>query len=180
MSNNKDQAIEKILSFIESNEKVALMTGTNMFKKHELVFKTITENFVGSRILLRTSSLDNAKVFMKATGTLKTGVPYNLNGSTVYIDTVTRSTWDKTPSDLDFAIIYPLMPLTKQKLREELLKDITFFKNIKKILLVSSQDTFDMSWAEDFIKTKIIYDVLEEDPDYHYRVLEDLKRYNLK
>lgn len=58
--------------------------------------------------------------------------------------------------------------------------DITFFKNIKKILLVSSQDTFDMSWAEDFIKTKIIYDVLEEDPDYHYRVLEDLKRYNLK
>lgn len=108
MSNNKGQAVEKILSFIESNEKVALMTGTNMFKKHELVFKTITENFVGSRILLRTSSLDNAKVFMKATGTLKTGVPYNLNGSTVYIDTITRSTWDKTPSDLDFAIIYPL------------------------------------------------------------------------
>ncbi|MCY9431285.1 hypothetical protein MOF37_18295, partial [Bacillus spizizenii] len=60
----------------------------------------ITENFVGSRILLRTSSLDNAKVFMKATGTLKTGVPYNLNGSTVYIDTVTRSTWDRTPNDL--------------------------------------------------------------------------------
>ncbi|ASB89331.1 MULTISPECIES: hypothetical protein [Bacillus] len=179
MNNNKDQAIEKILSFIESEEKTALMTGTNMFRKHELVFKTITENFAGSRILLRTSSLDNAKVFMKATGALKTGVPYNLNGSTIYIDTVNKRTWDKTPNDFDFVIVYPLKPLTKQTLREELMKDLNFFKNVKKILLVSSQDTFDMSWADEYAKTKIVYDVLEEDSEYHYRVLEDLKKYNL-
>ncbi|MBK4208843.1 MULTISPECIES: hypothetical protein [Bacillus] len=179
MSNNKEQAIGKILSFIETDEKIALMTGTNMFKKHELAFKTITENFAGSRILLRTSTLNNAKVFMKATGALKTGVPYNLNGSTVYIDTVNKRTWDKTPTDFDFAIVYPLMPLTKQTLREELMKDLTYFKNVKKIMLVSSQDTFDMSWADQYTKTKIVYDVLEEDSEYHYRVLEDLKKYNL-
>ncbi|MEC2046318.1 hypothetical protein MHH84_11120 [Bacillus sp. FSL K6-1109] len=102
-----------------------------------------------------------------------------MNGSTVYIDTVNKRTWDKTPTDFDFAIVYPLMPLTKQTLREELMKDLTYFKNVKKILLVSSQDTFDMSWADQYTKTKIVYDVLEEDSEYHYRVLEDLKKYNL-
>ncbi|WP_368223579.1 hypothetical protein ABQ613_06955 [Bacillus velezensis] len=177
--NNKTQAIKKLLTFIESNEKIALVTGTNMYKKHELVLKTITENFVGSKIMLRTSSLNNAKEFMQASRALKTGIPYNLNGSSIYIDTITKSTWGNTPNDLDFAIVYPLMPLTKQKLREELMQDITVFKNIKKILLVSSQDTFDMSWTEKYTKTKIVYDVIEEDPEYHNRVLEDLKRYNL-
>ncbi|PCK18156.1 hypothetical protein CEY02_19285 [Bacillus pumilus] len=69
--------------------------------------------------------------------------------------------------------MYPLKPLSSEKLRTEALSNLLDRVKVKKLILVSNQDALDLTWAAS-INTKIVYDSLEDDPEYHQRVIDDI------
>lgn len=50
--NGREQAEEKIIDFLKSDERVAIVTGTHMFEKHKLVVRVLDENLQNAKILL--------------------------------------------------------------------------------------------------------------------------------
>lgn len=75
------------------------------------------------------------------------------------------------------AVVYPLKSIENERLREDLIRNLIETYNVRKLIFVSSQDTFDLSWTNP-IKTKIVYDSLEDDPEYHQRVLDNMEKFD--
>ncbi|WP_175559528.1 hypothetical protein [Virgibacillus salinus] len=50
------------------------------------------------------------------------------------------------------------------------------FRQTQKVFIVSSFDTVDLSNLSEYSPIEVAYDVLEEDPDYHQRVLDNLNK----
>jgi hypothetical protein len=184
--NTRKNAVNQLVKFIKSDsEKVVLIKGTNQFKKHSLVISLITQYECFKQGLFRSNSLQDIGLFLEQAGyqnvmgkKFAAGKSYNLSGIIFCFDSLfTRSIWGKSPNELDFALVYPLDSLceSKKELRNELLKDILNWKNIKKVFLVTCTDVrHDYTWLNDFVDRTVIYDADEEDPEYHQRVL-DLK-----
>lgn len=179
---NRENTVNLLFEFIDSDtEKVVLLKGTHQFEKHSLVLAFITQLRFFEKGVFRSNSLQNIPLFMEyagfknARGKLAAGQEYILQGTSLYFDSVlTRSTWSKTPTDLDFALVYPMDVFRKSKefLKEEFLDDLFRFKNIKKIFLVTFTDVQDdYSWLNEYVDRTIIFDAEDEDPDYHQRVL---------
>jgi hypothetical protein len=57
--NNKDSLIKNVLDFLENNEKVVLITGTNQYEKHKTVIAILNKYRPKSKILFRTNSMAN-------------------------------------------------------------------------------------------------------------------------
>ncbi|MFV9832892.1 hypothetical protein A4A36_07365 [Bacillus subtilis] len=174
--NGKVQAEEKIVEFLNSEERMAIVTGTHMFEKHKLVLNTLEDSLEGANILFRSSVMDNVSYFLQSTKALKTGTPYRTLNNTVFVDTVNKRTWDKHDSLIHVAVVYPLKSIENEKLREDLIRNLIETYNVSKLIFVSSQDTLDLSWTNP-IKTKIVYDSLEDDPEYHQRVLDNMEKF---
>ncbi|WP_144626250.1 MULTISPECIES: hypothetical protein [Bacillus] len=170
--NGREQAEEKIIDFLKSDERVAIVTGTHMFEKHKLVVRVLDENLQNAKILFRTSNMRMAAHFLNNDNPMKTGRPYNGENCTFFVDTVNKKTWDKH-GNINIAIIYPLKPVSDNKIRKEIIENLFDFHGIQKLFFVSSQDTLDLTWAAS-INTKIVYDSLEDDPEYHQRVIDDI------
>jgi hypothetical protein len=184
-ANNKENAVKELIEFINSDEKVILIKGTHQYEKHSLVLKLLTHSKDFKKGLVRSNSLQNIPTFLGHAGfkgllgkRFAAGTPYNLNGTIVYFDSLfTRSTWGKSPIELDFAMIYPMDSFceSKKDLKDELLDDILRWKNIKKIFIVTWTDLrHDYQWLNEYVDRTVIFDAEDEDPEYHQRVL-DLK-----
>ncbi|MDM5298191.1 hypothetical protein QUF51_08460 [Bacillus pumilus] len=171
--NGREQAEEKIINFLKSDEKFAIVTGTHMHKKLDLVINVLCDHLIGENILFRTYTLENASRFLKSSTKLKTGVAYRGGLNNIYIDTLKERTWGKHGDPIHTAVVYPLKPLSSEKLRTEAISNLLGRVKVKKLILVSNQDTLDLTWAAS-INTKIVYDSLEDDPDYHQRVIDDI------
>lgn len=129
----------------------------------------IIEFLFSENILFRTYTLENAKSSTK----LKTGVAYRGGLNNIYVDTLKERTWGKHGDSIHTAVIYPLKPMSSEKLRTEAISNLLDRVKVKKLILVSNQDALDLTWATS-INTKIVYDSLEDDPEYHQRVIDDI------
>lgn len=171
--NTRNEATMQIKRFLSSDEKYCLVTGTHQYEKHRLVLRILAEYYKKGKFLFRSSTMLNASQFLGSKKKLETGMRYDLKDNNLYVDTVQKRTWMKTPNHIDIAVIYPLMPLVKKSLLDEITEDLGD-RGAQKIFFVSSFDTIDTTSIEEYNPFKIIYDVLEEDPAYHQRVLDNL------
>lgn len=180
---NRKQAIEEISSFLESRNRILLLTGTYQEQKHVLALSLILTNFPAySRILFRTNStrdLDNvlAPVFNGPIH-LQRGVPISVGRSELYTDTIAPRTWRSSPNDIDLGIIYPLDSLDYES-GGECVQDL-IRRNARKIFLISWTDNKDFEWTNQFNPVTVVFDAEEENPDYHRRVVEYLQQYSIK
>ena len=65
----------------------------------------------------------------------------------------------------------------KDEQRKEILNDL--IKNtVHKVFIVSWTDSYDYSWLDEFrIDRTVVFDAMEEDIDYHNRVIQHINEY---
>lgn len=182
--NNRGNAIKQIHEFINSeNEKVMLIRGTHQYEKHSLVLELLEQSKNLKTGVFRVTNFQNVPLFLKQAGydvpmnkTITSGKPYQLKNKIIYFDSLpTKSTWRNTPSELDFAIVYPMDSFCdkKKEVKEELMRDILESKNIKKVFIVSWTDVrWDYEWLKPYVDRSIVFDAEEENPEYHKNVLK--------
>jgi len=177
---NRQQAIEKIADFIKSDRKILLLTGTHQHEKHKIVLQVISRTVSSpSSILFRVNSMDNVGSFLKTPGTrYQTGTPYNLARHKLFIDSINSSSWKKTKTEYDFAVLYPVDSVLKVKNKQDILEDLCIDRRIGKIFIVSwtDHDCDDYScFSKYIIDEHVVFDAEEENPAYHARVLTHAK-----
>ena len=174
--NTEEKATQNILSFIRSDKKFLLLTGTHQNKKHILVLSLIFSRYPSpANILFRANSSRNIELFLSPLIKLlrfpKTGAPINIQGGyRLYVDTMNPRSWHSSPSNIDVAIVYPIDSL-KYDEGDDCVQDL-MGRNVKKIFLVSWTDNKDFSWTDQFNPIHTIYDAEEEDPKYHKRMVD--------
>ncbi|WBF54890.1 hypothetical protein HXV90_02985 [Lysinibacillus sp. JK80] len=183
-SNNRENAILQIRNFLDSDsEKVVLIKGTHQYAKHSLVLRTIYSEKGFKNGLYRTNSLQHVSDHLEQAGfklnkksKITSGKTYNFGNINLYFDSLnTKSTWRNTPNNLDFALVYPIDSFSKSNTHNivEFINDILSQKNINKIFIVTWTDIKqDYSWLEQYVDRTITFDVEEEDPEYHQRMLD--------
>lgn len=99
--NNKYSLINNILNFLENNEKVVLITGTNQYEKHKTVIALLNKYCLKSRILFRTNCMSNIynESFLGWTGYLKkkikSGETFKISKNYYQVDSFnTEQTWN--------------------------------------------------------------------------------------
>lgn len=181
--NNKDSLINNILNFLENNEKVVLITGTNQYEKHKTVIAILNKYCPKSKILFRTNSMSNIydESFLGWTGYLKkkikSGETFKISKNYYQVDSFnTERTWYQTDINFDYAILYPLDACLRNNSLEKVLNNLLNEKNIKKIFLISWTDSkyYNYEKFSHYYSQRFIYDALEEDPEYHKRVLNNI------
>ncbi|OBW56806.1 hypothetical protein A9987_22805 [Bacillus cereus] len=168
--NNQEVASREITEFLQSsNEKVMLIKGTNDYKKHSLVLKIINENKSLKRGLFRSNTLERVSVFFKDADL---EIPHDAGkpaGNTLLVknkffsfDSFNKSTWGKTPFELDFALIYQIELYNKKtnELKEAFINNILEEKSINKIFIVSNvDDKGDYAWLDRCVNRTIEFNV---------------------
>lgn len=170
--NTGTQATQKILSFLQGDEKYLLLTGTHQYKKHALALAiTLSEYPPPTTILFRADHMRGLRVHLKLDREPKPRKPIVVHdGHTLFGDTINPKTWRSSPRNIDVAIVYPVDSL-KYDAGGECVRDLTR-RGAKKIFLVSCTDNTDFSWTEYFNPVHVTYDAEEEDPEYHRRMIE--------
>ncbi len=174
--NTRKKAITGIVSFINSDHRVLLLTGTYQNEKHVLALHTIFAAYEApATILFRVNHSRNIDSFLSRVLKLgtkpRTGLPIKIKGNyTLYVDTTNPASWDSSSSTVDIALVYPIDSLGYNR-GDDCVKDL-LRRNAKKILLVSWTDNKDFGWVDQFSPVREVYDAEEERPDYHRRVLE--------
>lgn len=182
--NGKEQAIESILQFIKSDEKSILITGTHQFNKHKLVMAILDKYFKNAKILFRVNSMDNVANrdfagFVGIKRKPKSGDNIRIRNNIYQFDSFNRVTWGRTNNNFDFGILYPLDAIVRNNMKDTI-ENFMEYKNINKVFLISWTDNnYDYSTISKYYSKHIIYDALEEDENYHNRVLDHInnKRY---
>lgn len=177
--NGKKQAIENIVDFLKSDEKCMIITGTHQYEKHKLIMKILNKYYKNAHILFRINSMDNITndAFIGLSKKPTAGTKIKIANNYYEFDSFnTVSTWSRTSSKFDFAILYPIDALCRST-KKEAISNLFEYKNISKIFLCSWTDNleYDYSKFEDFFSRHIIYDAEEENPEYHQRVLDILR-----
>ncbi len=174
--NTKEKATQNVLSFIRSDKKFLLLTGTYQNKKHVLALSLILSQYPSpATILFRANHTMHISDFLSPildlTKEPKVGIPINIQGGhKLFVDTINPRSWYSSPPNIDVAIVYPLDSLGYDD-GDNCVQDF-LRKNAKKIFLVSWTDNKDFGWTDQFSPVHIIYDAEEEDPKYHKRMLE--------
>ncbi|PGZ95781.1 hypothetical protein [Bacillus wiedmannii] len=182
--NNRENAIKEINDFINSDsERVMLIKGTHQYEKHSLVLEMLNQNESLTSGVFRTNSMQNVTTFLEHAGydvpinkKISSGQAYKSKGKILYFDSLfTRSTWARTPFELDFAIVYPMDSFCEKnsKVKDEFLNDILERRKIQKIFIVTWTDhRYDYDWLSSYVDRSITFDAKEEDPEYHQRMLD--------
>ena len=176
---NKATAISQFEDFFKSDDKGVLITGTHQYEKHKLAMKVINKHYSGAKILFRINALKNidGDVFLGWAGVKKqpkAGEKVRIGKNYYQFDSFNNSgTWYKTDHKFDLAIIYPIDYLCRERVIKPI-QDLYEHKQINKIILCSWTDkaTQDYSILNDYFTNHIVYDALEEAPEYHKRVLD--------
>lgn len=181
--NGKKQAIEKIEQFLKNKEKGILITGTHQFEKHKLIMKILDKNYKNANILFRINGMLNIKgnEYLGWCGIKrnpKAGEKTRIGNNYYQFDSCnTENTWYETSNEFDVAILYPLDSAYRGKIKK-ILEDLYTHKKISKIFLVSWTDKKEYNYSElsNYYADNIIYDALEDDKDYHFRVVENCQK----
>lgn len=99
--NGKEQAKEKIVEFLRSNEKAMISTGTHQYNKHKLLMAMLNKYYMNAKILFRVNGLSNLtnENFVGFAGLKKppkAGELIKLGNNYYAFDSINRSTWRKT------------------------------------------------------------------------------------
>lgn len=173
--NGKEQAVDKIIKFIKSDEKGLLITGTHQYKKHYLIMALLNRYYKNAHILFRINSMqhitnDNFTPLKKQP---KAGEVVKIENNYYEFDALfSRETWHKTSHEFNFGIVYPIDAMCRDN-KIEPVKDMIDFKKIDKLFLCSWTDCpeYDYSIFSKYYTPHVVYDVEEEDPAYHNRML---------
>lgn len=176
---NKATVISQFEEFLKSDDKGVLITGTHQYEKHKLAMAVIEKHFKNANILFRTNGLQSITNWdylgwVGVTKQPKAGEIIKIENNFYQFDSLSNEgTWYKTDHKVDFAIVYPIDALCRKKSFKPI-EDLFEYKDIDKIIMCSWTDRadYDYSLLSEYYNTHIIYDALEEDPDYHKRVLE--------
>lgn len=177
--NNRAQAAEHILEFLKSPEIGMLITGTHQYKKHRLVMSILDKQYKNKKILFRINGMMNINDsnFTPLKKKPKAGEFVKLGNNCYCFDAFTSSrTWNATIGTFDFAIVYPIDYNCREH-KLESLDELHQFRTIGKTFLCSWTDRpeYDYSILSNYYSSHVIFDVEEEDPAYHKRVLEIVK-----
>ncbi|WP_128896669.1 hypothetical protein [Longirhabdus pacifica] len=176
----KEDTMTNVKSFLDDKEtKAMLITGTHQYQKHRLVMKGLKECVEKpSTILFRVNSMENFDSIFNNSKNFKTGTAYALGEHSVFFDSLNKITWSKTQREYDYCILYPLDSVISSSHMYTILDDLYERRDIKKIFLVSWTDKFNYQYHKElgkYYSTHAIYDALQEDADYHERVLNTIK-----
>lgn len=172
----REKAIHTLSSYLRSDERFLLLTGTYQNRKHLLALSVVLSQYPSpATILFRANHSRSIRDFLapmlNALKEPKIGTPINVQGGyTLYADTINRRSWPSSPYDIDVAIIYPLDSLGYEA-GDECVQDLVRRK-AKKILLISWTDNRDFGWTDQFSPVHVVYDAEQEDPEYHKRMIE--------
>ena len=176
--NTREKATQKILSFIRSDERFLLLTGTHQNRKHILALSLIFSKYPSpATVLFRANHSRNIEPFLspilRLTKKPKLGMPMHITrGYTLHIDTINPRSWRSSQHDIDVAVVYPLDSLGYDD-GDDCVQDL-ISRHATKIFLVSWTDNVDFGWTDQFNPVHVIYDAEEERPEYHRRVLESI------
>lgn len=170
--NTRQRAAELLGEFMESDEFAVLITGTHQYQKHVLALQMLAMNNSRSTILFRGNHLRNfGTIFEDSSTTYKTGTSYTLNQySNLYVDTINTTSWKYAPSTVDYGIIYPIDSVCNNNKKTRIIDDIKH-RVTRKLFLESWTDNYDYSWLNDIVDRHVVYNVEEEDPEYHQRMI---------
>ncbi|AVR33505.1 hypothetical protein CN936_23055 [Bacillus cereus] len=169
--NTRQKATKELVEFLVSDEKCVLLTGTYQNEKHILVFSVLRAIQEDVKVLFRVNNLNNAGVFLGVEGgKMQTGKAYSAGNLDIFVDSINDRSWNKTPRDLDYAILYPIDGVNKDSDKKKIIEDLFNYRNTKKIFLVSWTDNRDFGWLNDYIDRHIIFDAEEENPEYQKRM----------
>lgn len=174
--NGKEQAIEQITEFLKSEEKVIILTGTYQYKKHKLIMALLNKHYKNAKILFRVNGMDNItnEEFVGFAGVKKTpksGEWIKVSNNYYTFDSLNRTTWRRSGNKFDFAILYPIDSAMQGNIND-ILDDLTKYKDIGKLFLISWTDnkSFDYATISEYYDRHVIYDAEEEELAYHKRV----------
>jgi hypothetical protein len=172
--NTRKEAEAALSEFMDSDEKVVLLTGTNEYQKRVLALQTLVNQEEESTILFRSNYTENLKVYYGAFDTtFRTGRPYRVENHTLYIDTMKETSWEKSPLEVNHAILYPLDHFLTLKERQRLKVIDDLMRRVSgKILLVNFADDADYAWFSDIGERHVVYDVEEGDPPFDQKKKE--------
>ena len=178
--NGKEQAMNKIIEFLKSDEKVMIFSGTHQYNKHKLVMAILNNYYKNAKILFRVNGLSNLtnEDFVGFAGlkkSPKSGEQIIIGNNYYIFDSINRSTWRRSAYEFDFAILYP----TDSAIRGnfvDIIDDLTVHKKIGKIFLITWTDRKEYNYSEfsRYYNRHVIYDAEEENIEYHKRVLNIL------
>lgn len=177
--NTRNKATQDILTFINSEGRFLLLTGTYQNEKHVLALSIVLSKYPSpATILFRTNHLINVEGFLSPILNLakapRTGVPISVHGGyTLYIDTMNPRSWNSSPRNVDVAMVYPIDSLDYE-VGDNCVQDLMRARNAKKIFLVSWTDDIDFGWTNQFSPVGIVFDAEEENPEYHKRMIDAL------
>lgn len=177
--NNKEECYNKIMEFLNNDDRCILVKGTNQYKKHKLVLSIINKHYKNQKILFRVNGMDNIlnNEFLGWAGIkkkVKSGENMKIGNNYYQFDSIiTPNTWFNTDKKFKFAIIYPIDPIIRNK-KYDALENLFNYKKIEKIFLISWTDSkkYDYEDLEKYIDSVAIYDAEEEDVEYHKRIIK--------
>lgn len=180
--NGKEQAIEKITEFIQSDEKVILITGTHQYKKHKLVMALLNKYYKNAKILFRVNGMENITNdefagFAGVKKTPKSGERIKVSNNYYTFDSLNKTTWSRSGNKFDFAILYPLDSAMRGDINT-VIEDLINNKVAGKLFLISWTDnkSYDYTTISKYFDRHVIYDAEEEEPAYHQRMLDIINR----
>lgn len=174
-SNNKQTALLAVSGFLKSDDEFLFLSGTHQQEKHLVALAAILTTQPPSRILFRTNSADHCESFLRPILNLtkkpKRGEAIVVEGGhELFTDTMNSASWNKTPNDIDIAVLYPIDSYSPDT-GSRSVQDVRM-RGCKKILLVTWTDNRDFSWADNYSPRHVVYDAKEENPEYHEKMLE--------
>lgn len=169
--NNREDLRQAIDNFVGSDEKGMLVMGTHQFNKHKSVMAWLNQFRPGSRVLFVINKMDHItdSEFIGLRKQPKIGEPVKFHNNTYEFSNF--NLLSRTHLRHDYAIVYPIDALVRNKevkVFEELAR-----MQIGKIFYVTWMDmkTYDFSILDPYVQCRAYYDIEEEDPAAHQRVL---------
>lgn len=174
--NTRIKAEASLLEFMNSKEKVVLITGTHQYQKHVLALQTLASQVNNSTVLFRGNSMKNfGTFFSNHQRNYKTGTAYSLGSNKLFLDSISITSWQRSPNRVDHGILYPVDSVCNSNGKERIITDICQ-RVSGKLFLVSWTDNTDYQWLSEIVERYVVYDVEEEDPEYHQRMLNIINR----
>ncbi|QIK86633.1 hypothetical protein G7061_08425 [Erysipelothrix sp. HDW6B] len=179
--NDKAKFISDLKDFIMSDGKGVLITGTHQYSKHKVIISVLNEMYKNKKILFRSNSMNNLSNsdfvgFAGINKQPKSNQWYKVGNNYYMFDSFNNSRTNASRSNqFDFAIVYPIDAMIREK-KYNRMYDLDSQYNLKKIFYVSWTDRSSYVYNDinDLYQNHLIYDVEQEDPEYHKRVLENV------
>jgi len=179
MANNKVNIINEIGEFLDSNEKGMLITGTHQYNKHIAAMHVINQKYKNKHILFRTNGMVMVQTHLKSIvkKTPRAGDLMQIKNNIYEFDAFTSNrTWFKSSDELSVIIVYPIDPIARGDVKLDCINELYEFKQFDKIIFISWTDNPRNNYSifDEYVDRKSVYDAVEEDVDYHKRVLKHI------